>query len=58
MIVEFLKEEGVKEKEVVIAGNTVEMDEPFIDIYMPLLSNYIHHKAVNYTSILEQFQKE
>jgi oligoribonuclease len=52
-VLNFLKENGIKEREAIVAGNSVGIDKSFIDINMPNLSAYLHYRIVDVSTIKE-----
>ncbi|XP_059475710.1 oligoribonuclease isoform X2 [Neocloeon triangulifer] len=52
-VMEFLEENGIKQGEARLAGNTVYMDRLFLAKYMPKIDQHLHYRIVDVSSVKE-----
>tara|TARA_B100000700_G_scaffold178953_1_gene197604 strand:+ start:4168 stop:4830 length:663 start_codon:yes stop_codon:yes gene_type:complete len=50
-ILEFLKDNNIKEKESYLAGNSIRLDRDFITVKMPKLNGYLHYRMLDVTAL-------
>ncbi|KAL4468694.1 hypothetical protein ABPG74_005197 [Tetrahymena malaccensis] len=52
-VIKFLKDNGVEQKEALIAGNSIHQDMKFIQKQMPNLYSFLHYRIVDVSTIKE-----
>lgn len=53
IVLQYLIDNGVEEKQSPLCGNSVHMDSAFMMLQMPKLRNYIHYRIIDISSIKE-----
>ena len=50
-IIEYLKSKGIMKGQMIVAGNSVHQDKRFLYQYMPELSDFLHYRILDVSSI-------
>ncbi|EAR90411.1 oligoribonuclease (macronuclear) [Tetrahymena thermophila SB210] len=52
-VIKFLKDNGIEQKEALLAGNSIHADMKFIQKQMPNLYNFLHYRLVDVSTVKE-----